>query len=637
MLRSARRNRRLLVTATCVLVIGSAAAGGFWWHRRKPERPLELGRAAYAREDWPAAEKAARDELRKRHDDAQALLLLARSLHRQGRDESATAIYSRLPIESMTTEDYYLRGQAFLRAGQIEYAILTWRRGLGTNPNHVETLLALEEVFTRKDLLSEAARAAMTLASQPGWKARADLMLGRIRAEQGDTASAVESYLRALEKPNDWSKTDAPDHIRKRLVRLLLQEAKPAAARAEIAKLENPQDPETAWLLSRCDLQEGKEADSAMAGLADRYRKANPLEAEPSPYAGEGTCASCHKTEYTTQHASRHARTYWRKNQFVALPFPEKPAPDPGNPKVSHTFEADPGGLKIESRAAGQVFATIVDYAFGSGDRGLTLVGHDADGRAYECRLSYYAAPFGWDVTSGHPVAKDLPPELYQGMLLTQDAVRRCFVCHATNAFAAINQRGPAGADHAIGCERCHGPGADHLKAIASKGGQAPPKGDLAIARPTLADGPAIVGLCAGCHSPRDKDLKLSPGSPDSVRFQGTTLSWSRCYTESGNRLSCVTCHNPHRNADKRHENYERRCLDCHGPSRAAASAKNARPGHGAGMEASPCPVEPAHNCIECHMPKVSTPVAHAQFTDHFIRVHRPDDLARPSTRRLTH
>jgi hypothetical protein len=628
--RMAPRTRRLILIALCVLVVGSTAAGGFWWRRLTPRRPLELGLAAYEHEDWPAAERAAREELKHNRDDTQALLLLARSLHRQNRDESATAIYSRLSLDAMTTEDYYLRGLAFLRAGQGEYAILTWRRGLGTNPNHVETLVALEGVFARKDLLNEAARAATNLSSQPGWKSRAALMLGMIRSEQGDTASAADAFSQALEEPAAWRGVDTIDQVRKRLARLFLQLAKPGLARREIAQFDHPNDPEAAWLLTRCALQEGKKADASGQQQADLYRKAHPIEPEPSPYAGEAACAGCHKTEYTAQHASRHARTYWRKHQFALLPFPEKPFPDPGNQKVTHTFQNHNNELKIQSRAGGEVFTSVVDYAFGSGDRGLTLVGHDDRARYFECRLSYYAEPFGWDVTSGHPMASDLPPDLYQGMLLTQDAVRRCFVCHATSAFAALNQKGPAAADHAIGCERCHGPGANHVQRIAASGGRVPKNVDLAIARPALARGAAIVGLCAGCHSPRDKDLQLEPGSPESARFQATTLTWSRCYTESGDMLSCVTCHNPHKNADKRQEVYERRCLECHGTSNssAAAVAKGATRLNSARVLANACPVEPAHNCIECHMPKMKTPVAHAQFTDHFIRVHRPSDLA---------
>jgi hypothetical protein len=44
----------------------------------------------------------------------------------------------------------------------------------------------------------------------------------------------------------------------------------------------------------------------------------------------------------------------------------------------------------VDTRVDGQVYQTIVDYAFGSGDRGLTMVGHDPEGRSLEYRLSYY-------------------------------------------------------------------------------------------------------------------------------------------------------------------------------------------------------------------------------------------------------
>jgi predicted negative regulator of RcsB-dependent stress response/formate-dependent nitrite reductase cytochrome c552 subunit len=593
--------------------------------------------AAYAREDWAGAEKAAREQLKKNRDDSQARLLLARSLYRQTRDDPASAIFDNLSMQALTTEDFFLRGMAFLRSGQAEYAILTWRKGLGTNPNHAETLVALEGIFSRKDLLTEAARAATSLSTQPGWKARSNLLLGKIQSQLGDTTRAAAAYNIALEQPSDWHGVDTAEHVRKQLVRFLLQSDKPALARREIANLENPNDPETCWLLCRCDLQEGKTPSASLQALAAVYRKAHPLEPEPSPHVGERACAGCHKTEYGTQHTSRHARTYLRHQQYGALPFPDKPMPDPSNPAVIHSFQNRSDGLEIQTRVADKVFTNIVDYAFGSGDRGLTFVGHDERSRPFECRVSYYAEPIGWDVTSGHPSAPDLPPELYEGMLLTTDAVRRCFVCHVTNAYAVMNRSGPEASDSAIGCERCHGPGGNHTKLIAASRGGISKDVDLAIARPTLAQGADIVALCAGCHSPRDKDVSLPPGSPDSVRFQGSTLTWSRCYTESGNMLSCVTCHNPHKNADKKREVYERRCLDCHGNSTAVALKKDPTPGQPRRITASACPVEPAHNCIECHMPKVKTPMAHAEFTDHFIRVRRPDDLADKSTLSATH
>ena len=102
------------------------------------------------------------------------------------------------------------------------------------------------------------------------------------------------------------------------------------------------------------------------------------------------------------------------------------------------------------------------------------------------------------------------------------------------------HRQAPRPADHSIGCEKCHGPGGNHLLAVAAR------FPDLAIARPSLASGARVVKICAQCHSPRAKAVE--PDDPTSVRFQGTTLTWSRCYTESKERLDCVTCHDPHRN-----------------------------------------------------------------------------------------
>jgi hypothetical protein len=307
---------------------------------------------------------------------------------------------------------------------------------------------------------------------------------------------------------------------------------------------------------------------------------------------------------------------------------------DPLNPNVTHSFKKSDDQVEVQTQVDGKVFQTIVDYAFGSGDRGLTLVGHDRKNQFYEYRLSYYAQPVGWDVTSGHPEDPAMPAGLYQGMTLNSDAVRRCFECHATQPHSVLTNSGPESSDRAIGCEFCHGPGANHLKAVAplkdkpAKGTHLPKDFDLSIARPSQASGAAIVALCSQCHSPRANFVKLSPGSPDSVRFQGATLTWSRCYTESGNKLDCVTCHDPHHNVVTSAGWYESRCLQCHSsggdePGRSVNPA-----GHSERVAKTSCPIEPARDCLKCHMPKVSTPMAHARFTDHFIRVHRDSEPA---------
>ena len=199
----------------------------------------------------------------------------------------------------------------------------------------------------------------------------------------------------------------------------------------------------------------------------------------------------------------------------------------------------------------------VVDYAFGSGDRGLTLVGHDERGVPRELRLSWYRTgpQSGWDVTFGqepHPGDTDL----YVGRRLTEDGVRKCLICHVTDPWAVLTSNDRAVLDKAIGCERCHGPAGNHLLAIAGK------FPDPAIGRPSLVSGSAIVKLCGECHSPRGREVLRE--EPAAVRFQAATLTWSRCFIESDNRLDCVTCHNPHHDAETNPAYYEAKCLLCH-------------------------------------------------------------------------
>jgi tetratricopeptide (TPR) repeat protein len=618
-----RSRPRILGVLGVVILGGGMLLGWFLWRGMGRVSPLQPGLIAYDAHDWPTAERAARGQLKIHRDDAEAQRLLARSLFRQGRDQTALAIQTRLPNNLLTAEDYFLRGQALVRLGQKEHGILAWRQALGKDLHHVETLVALEQVFFRLDLLNEAARAARNLATQPGWEARADLMLGRVHAEQSDPAGAAEALQRALARPDEWHGAERPDRVGKQLARFLLRTGRPDPARDAIHQIAGwADDPEACWLLSRCDLQTGLATSAAILTQAHSYREAHPLEPEPAPFVGEAQCRKCHPTNFQAQHHSRHARTFVRKEQVPSLSLPDRPIADPGNPAVTHVFSRSGDHLEVQTRVADHTLQTIVDYAFGSGDRGLTLVGHDRGDRPFEYRLSHYADPVGWDVTSGQPVHTD-QPVLYQGMRITADAVRRCLVCHTTHAHAIVTGSGPESADAAIGCERCHGPAGHHLTALKANRAD-----DMAIARPTLADASAIVAMCSQCHSPRDPDLPMSPGAAESVRFQGTTFTWSRCYTESRNTLDCVTCHNPHHDVETAPGSYEARCLDCHSADdpttrRPDGTPTPTRPRRSQHRSAAPCPVQPDKGCIACHMPRVQIPMAHTGFTDHFIRVHR--------------
>ncbi len=78
----------------------------------------------------------------------------------------------------------------------------------------------------------------------------------------------------------------------------------------------------------------------------------------------------------------------------------------------------------------------LVDYAIGSGDRGLTLVGRDEEGIARELRLSHYNDGADWDVTIGQRAGLKNAAD-YLGLTLAADELNTCVHCHTTNSRAA--------------------------------------------------------------------------------------------------------------------------------------------------------------------------------------------------------
>jgi tetratricopeptide (TPR) repeat protein len=606
-----------------IAITTALAAGGLYWARLHAlAGPLEQGTAAYERGDWEEAARLARVRLKTGANDTAALRLAARASARLGRTSSALTVFDRLGSQDMLPEDLYLLGIALKGEGNNQRAVQVWEQARAADPMHAETLLELTRAYIAARRFIAAAETGRILASCPGWEARADSLLGAIQLELDDPAGAVTHWQRALGRDEKELKS-APmaSLLHQEIARALLQAGRPVEARTHLERLlaEAP-TPERYWMLSRAYLQERKTTDALAADTkAGSFRDHNPLLPEPARYVGSLACADCHHATFDAQQSSRHARTFYRASELDALDLPSSPFVESGPPKVSHTLRRTSGHqLEQETHTADQVFRAIVDYAFGSGDRALTFVGHDAHGQARELRLSHYhARPHSiWDVTAGHPIhPTDLAENL--GQPLTADAVRGCFLCHVTNPRAVSERTGPGAHDHGIGCEKCHGPGGNHLLAVADK------FPDLAIARPTLASGAPIVALCGQCHSPLG--TPVSRDDPTAVRFQATTLTWSRCYRESNDTLDCTTCHDPHRNVSRSTYDYESKCKSCHagqGPT-GASSRQGPKANLAESAKVTVCPVNATAGCIGCHMPTVKDVVPHSTFTDHFIRVHR--------------
>jgi tetratricopeptide (TPR) repeat protein len=625
------------------MLLGTPVLGIWtWWSRvRQPPDLVARGRAAYDREDWGAAMDLARQRLRVARNDPDALRLLARASFRHQRDDAAMSIYDRLGASALQVEDLCLLGQGLTRTGKRASALQVWEEARSRDPEHAETLFELTRAYLASDRLDDAARAAADLAGRPGWESRGEALLGMIRLQRSDPVGAVDDWRRALERPRPTVRAaglPSPIVPRTEFARTLLRAGRPDEARDQLQiVLAGSPDEEASWLLSRVDLQR-KDWPAARADLerSGSFRGEHPLQPEPASYVGASRCAGCHSEEFRAQQASRHARTFLRASELRALDLPGSPVPDPGDPSVVHTLRRDAEGrVHQETKTPGWVFEAVVQYAFGSGDRGLTLVGRDSGGHAYELRLSDYPEVSGtdrgakaaacWDRTLGHP-PKPARAEDYVGLPLAEDKVRRCLACHVTDPKAIVDGSGACASDKAIGCERCHGPGGNHLLAVEGKLAEIDP----AIARPMLASGAPLLRLCAECHSPRGQEVRRD--DPSAVRFQGTTLTWSRCYSESEGALDCVTCHDPHRNAVTSPDHYEARCLECHSrdggrPMPVGQAASDRRRSRRRALRDAPsrstCPVNPSTGCVGCHMPAATGVVPHSTFTDHFIRVHR--------------
>lgn len=603
-------------------------AGALWWARpgASPD-PLAVARDAYDHGNWAGSEARAREVLNVRKDDSKALRLLARASARQGRDDSARRIYQRLGAGAMEPEDHLLLALILLREGRADAARNTLQFALQDDPDHAEARYELAKIELAEERFHGASRLAQNLDKNPLWKVRGGVLLGLVSDLLNDPSGAVAAFRSALNADRGLAgAVRTPDEARKLLARALLKTGKPAEAKGQIdAVLRSGPDAEASWLLSRAALQLGDEGTAA-AALADsgRFGPDHPEAFEPAPYVGAARCAECHAEIHQSQQNSHHARTFLRAEELPESELPRGPVADPHLAGVAHALERRGAEVEAIATTGGKTLRALVRYVLGSGNHARTLVGVDReDGATRELRLSHFSRASSWDLTTGHvPHPED--PHGALGMRQSEDSLRACLNCHTTNFRATLDRTGPESLDRGIGCERCHGPGGNHVAAVTSG------FPDPAIGRPRLASHSVVTNLCGQCHGVGDR--KIPPDQEKFLlRFQATTLPRSRCATATKGAIGCVTCHDPHENAETSAASYEAKCLACHGPE-GAETSKPSRRSHAAilpeGARRVACPVDAKQGCIGCHMPSRDGTMPHSPFTDHRIRIHR----AKPGT-----
>jgi predicted CXXCH cytochrome family protein len=235
-----------------------------------------------------------------------------------------------------------------------------------------------------------------------------------------------------------------------------------------------------------------------------------------------------------------------------------------------------------------------------------------------------------------------------------------CADCHST----LVERRYELTADRfdtrwaelSVGCEACHGPGAEHVRA-AKAGKTADAAASLAVRlklsepwMPSATGSPTPRGqdgveveVCAPCHSRREplKEGFLA-GDPFMDHFEpelllpgryhadgqveGEVYEWgsftqSRMY-QAG--VQCSDCHNSH--SGKLFAEGNALCVRCHEPARFDVATHS----HHAGQPARSATAAPtkagatAPLCIDCHMPP-ATFMQIDERRDHSLRIPRPD------------
>lgn len=359
-------------------------------------------------------------------------------------------------------------------------------------------------------------------------------------------------------------------------------------------------------------------------------------------YVSDALCAKCHKG---------HAKTYSQHPMARTLAPIDKAALASGDAKGQKPFDAFGQQFQVEHRdgrvwhtrsgrsASGQLFfhqELEVHYAIGSGTRAHSFLSVSGS-TVLQTPITWYTQKKIWDLSPGYQ----------HHMLAGRRVGADCFYCHANGANEDPKDETtfhqpifPNG--HGIGCQRCHGPGGEHVKEygvfIKTEAGTLDPT----IVNPAHLSPALRESICWQCHLEGHVRLlrrgrqryEFRPGMPledfigvyddvaetnyDHVVNHVEQMLQSRCYQKSAGpkQMGCVSCHDPHEAATPASQAtfYRARCLTCHQDQGCSLPLPQRLAKH------------KDDSCIACHMPAFPTSDAtHVSSTDHRVpRKPRP-------------
>ena len=397
-----------------------------------------------------------------------------------------------------------------------------------------------------------------------------------------------------------------------------------------------------AFHLRQRTTDDGKRTNSLDPRLnyAGPYQNVNPAV----QYVPEERCGDCHadKARSFAEHPMGRS----------LLPISRATAP-PEDPRHRNPFEAlgsqflvNRDGDNVRHRRSrldptGRPIAALdweAHYVIGSGFHGYSFLS-DRDGYLFQTPISWYSQKKTWDLSPG------FGPNYLTGRPILPE----CLFCHTNRVQfvdGSLNRyTEPIFDGHAIGCQRCHGPGELHV-ARRERLDPVPDDVDYTIVNPRHLERSQREAVCEQCHLEGETRIvrhgramyDFRPGLPleqfwsvfvhppeasvaQKVVSHVEQMYESRCFQDG--RLGCISCHDPHQRVkpERRVEHYRAACLECHGQGSGCSLPKAQRLRQNA-----------QDSCIDCHMPRYgASDVPHTAFTDH--RILR---AGQPTGRRFT-
>jgi predicted CXXCH cytochrome family protein len=362
----------------------------------------------------------------------------------------------------------------------------------------------------------------------------------------------------------------------------------------------------------------------AVLGAADGELN-EPPAADPG-YLGPQACAACHARRVAEFQATRH---------FRACCLPTAEVMPPGFATGQGTYATRDPTLRFEmTQAGGDFLVTAVDVAGGEERTSARIdLVYGAGGTSDEMYFSWrgdrlYELPVAWLYPQNRWGTTSL--NRYGTGDFSREATTRCLECHNTwyeHVAGTLNEYRRDSFILGVTCERCHGPGREHVAFH-----QAHPEADApqAVVRPRRLTRDRQLELCTQCHSNavtcRAPPFTYRPGEPletcfrtavsqhpedDHVANQVQYLRRSKCFQKS-DTLTCITCHDPHRPTDP--ASVRGSCLKCHQPADCAEQQR--------------LPAAVRDDCVGCHMPR------RVWMNVHF---HTGDDRYVPTATRHEH